>query len=147
MDNQNLISTELQIDSFGQAQLSQTSKWAKFLSILGFVSSAFLVLVALAFPSYMEAGDMGLDIDRSGIGAMISFMYIIAAVINFIMAFFLYKYAVAMQKALTTANQDQLNLAFKNHKMVYKIIGILTIIYLSFVLLSIVFGLIGAAIS
>ncbi|MEI9954765.1 MAG: hypothetical protein WDM90_00275 [Ferruginibacter sp.] len=45
--NENLLTTELHIDSTGHSYLYETAKWATFLAIIGFIGSGILVLVAI----------------------------------------------------------------------------------------------------
>jgi len=49
-----------------------------------------------------------------------------------------------MKEAILTINQDSFNVALQNQKMAYRIMGIITIIYLLFLVLALVVG-IGAA--
>jgi hypothetical protein len=143
--NQNLLSSELQIDATSHAFLVETAKWGNFLSILGFIFTGIFVLVAL----FAGALIGGLNSPYGGGAIMgagfITVVYLIIAAVNFFMALFLYRFASKMKAALYSNDQDTLNASFLNLKNLYKLIGILAIIYLAFIVLAIVFGIGSAA--
>jgi hypothetical protein len=60
------------------------------------------------------------------------------------MSLFLYRFSSKMKVALYSTDQDNLNASFLNLKNLYKMMGILTIIYLGILVLALIFG-IGAA--
>jgi hypothetical protein len=143
-ENQNLLSAELQIDATSHAFLAETAKWGNFLSILGFIFTGIFVVVALfagAIIGRLNSPYGGGAIMGAG---FITVVYLIIAAVNFFMALFLYRFASKMKTALYTYDQDTLNASFLNLKNLYKLIGILAIIYLAFIALVIVWS-IGAA--
>jgi hypothetical protein len=144
--NESLLSQELQIDSTSHSFLAETAKWGNFLSILGFIGSAILVIVALFAGAFL--GSIGST--YGGEGAMLSaglvtIIYLIVAVINFFMALFLYRFSSKMKLALNSTDQDTLNASFLNLKNLFKMVGILTIIYLVFIILVMIFAIASAA--
>ncbi len=142
--NENLLNSELQIDSIAHAHLAETAKWGVFLSILGFIFTGLFVIVALfagtlltSMNSYGGASAM--------VGAgFITAIYLVIAAINFFMSLFLYRFASKTKAGLYSNDQDTLNSGFANLKNLYKMIGIIAIIYLAFIVLAIIFG-VGAA--
>jgi uncharacterized membrane protein (DUF485 family) len=58
---------------------------------------------------------------------------------------FLFRFASKMKHALAANDQAQLNTSFQNLKSLFRFVGILTIIFLAFYAIAIVFGLLGAA--
>lgn len=143
-ETKNLLDGELQIDAIAYAHLAETAKWCNFLSILGFIFSAIFVLVAL-FAGVL----LGRVNSPYGGGAImgagfVTVLYLIIATVNFFMALFLYRFASKMKAALYTNDQDTLNVSFLNLKNLYKLIGILAIVYLVIILFALIFG-IGAA--
>jgi Na+/proline symporter len=90
-----------------------------------------------------------------GLGGPQSFMttgilaaiYSIIAIIYFILSLFLYRFAGKMQVALQATDQDSFNAALYNLKLVYRISGIIVLVYLAFVALAMVFGVGMAAFS
>jgi hypothetical protein len=138
---------ELQVDHESSSYLRETTRWGKFLAIVGFVLCGLLVLVALFAGSFMAAsfGRLGSGGAGAGLGAFVSVLYIIVALVMFFPNLYLYNFASKMQVALRNNDQAQLNQSFRNLKSCYRFLGILMIIYLSFLALALIFGVIGAA--
>ncbi len=141
--NKNLLSTDLLVDTIAYEHLRETAKWGKFLGIIGFVISAILVLLALF------AGTMMSNLSNLGGGntlgaGLLTVIYLAIALLYFAMSLFLYRFAVKMQNALQAVNQDSFNDSLNNLKLLYRMMGIIMIIYLSFLALAIVGGLVAA---
>ncbi|MEO6254226.1 MAG: DUF5362 family protein [Ferruginibacter sp.] len=142
--NQNLLNSELQIDSIAHAHLSGTAKWANFLSIVGFILSVIIAIGALFAGTIL--GTLGNSFGGSFIGAgFIMVVYLIIAALYFFMSLYLYRFASKMKAALYAGDQESLNNSFLNLKNLYKLMGILTIVYLSFIALALILGIAGAA--
>ncbi|MCU0385065.1 MAG: DUF5362 family protein [Flavihumibacter sp.] len=130
---------ELQIDELSNSYLKETAKWAKFLSILGFIGCGLIVLIGLgmtflfsSFNSPELAGPVGMY--SSGL----SLVYIALAALYFFPCLYLYRFAAGMQAALQAGEPVQLQTSFRNLKSCFRFIGILTIILMSIYLLAIV---------
>ena len=138
---------DLQVDQLSTSFLGETAKWAKFLAILGFVVSGVILLIALFAGSFLAStfAHMG---GESGLvsGVFIGAIYGVVAVLAFFPCLYLYRFADNMQMALRANDQEQLNMAFRNMKSYFKFLGILAVIYLSFIVLGLIFGIISAAI-
>jgi hypothetical protein len=147
--NENLLSQELQIDSTSQAYLAETAKWGTFLSILGFIISGIIAIIAIFIGTIFSSMSRG--IGAAAIPAFgttfITVIYLIIAVINFFMSFFLFKFSSKMKAALYANDQDSLNESFKNQRSMFRLIGILTAIYVGILVLALVFGGLAAAFS
>src|SRR5262249_19193552 len=129
--------------------LSETAKWAKFLSVLGFIFCGLIVLVALFAGSFIASsfnrfGTEGLTFFS---GAVVSFFYVLIAVLYFFPCLFLFRFATKMQVALRNNDQELLNTSFRNLRGFYRFVGILTIVLLSFYVLVLIVVVIGAAAS
>jgi hypothetical protein len=138
---------ELSLDQESIDHLTETAKWGKFLAVIGFVFCGLIVISAFVFgaifassafskvPGYSnEAGFFGL----LG-GSMFAGVYIIAAAIYFFPCLFLYNFSVRLRSALRTNDQVKLNQALKNQKMLYRFVGIMTIIVVSMYAVVLVF--------
>ena len=145
--NQNLLTPELHVDGIAFAHLKETAKWAKFLAIVGFFICGILGIVALFSGNILNSmGELG---GPTGTQAMLgaglmSAMYIIIGIIYFALSLFLYRFAGKMNVELQSTDQDNFNLALHNLKLVYRITGIIVIVYLALIVLLLIFG-IGAA--
>jgi len=144
--NTNLF--ELQIDANAQAILRETSKWAKFLSIVGFIFCGILLVIGIFAASLFAtmSTQYGSPMPAQMGGLMTGF-YIFYAVIYFFPCLFLFRFSTRTQVALRSNDQLQLSTALGSLKSYFKFFGILTIIILSLCILAIVFGVIGAAFS
>jgi hypothetical protein len=136
---------ELQVDHQSNAYLRETAKWAKFLSIIGFIGCALIILVGIFAGSVMATtmGELGGGFG-SGMGVVMAVVYILFALLAFFPYLYLYRFANQMQVALRNNDQAALTTSFGNLKSCFKFVGILTIIVLAFYALALVFGVLGA---
>lgn len=138
--NQNLLSADIQVDSISHSHLKETAMWAKLLAIVGLVISVILALVALFAGAAMETITAGIG----GGGIFLSLVYLVIAGIYFALSLFMLRFSTKMKLALQTVDQQNFNDSLYNLKMVYRITGIIVIIYLALMVLGIVIA-IGAA--
>lgn len=143
MENQNLF--ELRIDAETTSFFGQAARWAKFLSIVGFVVCGLIVLSSFFMGAIMSAmsgiyGERGM----AAAGGAMTVVYILIALLYFFPCLFLYNFASKMQVALRTLDQEAFNKSAGNLKSCFKFVGIVTLIVLSFYALLLVFGLGGA---
>lgn len=125
----------LTIDPLTKTQLSDASKWARFLAIVGMVLLLLMIAFGVFFSTLLSSRMGDLDAEatsgwRSAMGVGMAVVYIIIAVIWFFPLLFLLRFANAMRTALNGNNQDALNASFANLKRCFKYIGIVTIILL-----------------
>ena len=145
----------LSIDEINRAHLTEASKWGRFLAIIGFVICGLIVLGGLvaAFtlssmenqlsdlpPQYRSSSSFT---SALGVGAAIG--YILVAIIYFFPCLFLLRFSNSMKTALAGNDQVQLTESFKNLKVMFRYVGIITIIVLSIYILLLIFGVFAAA--
>jgi|TARA_B110000908_G_scaffold123329_1_gene144647 hypothetical protein len=138
MEEQNLLSTNeekttsgLTISNTAINDLSETGKWTKFLSIIGFIFSGLIIIMGLFSGSIMSSIPNGQISNMfNGMGIIAGGMYILMGLLYFFPSWYLFKFSQKIKKALSTQNNNDLNLnaAFNNQKSFYKFWGILTII-------------------
>ncbi|MBN8835283.1 MAG: hypothetical protein J0H76_12985 [Sphingobacteriales bacterium] len=148
--NQNLLNNELTIDPVAYAHLKETAMWARFLGILGFIMSGFVFLFALFAGSILSrvqqsAGPYaGAENPFLSMGTgFITVLYIVLAIISFVFSYLVYQFGNRTKKGLLNTDQDNLNSGFSNLKILFRIYGIIVIIYLAFIALALLFGIIG----
>ncbi|RYZ56449.1 MAG: hypothetical protein EOO14_12315 [Chitinophagaceae bacterium] len=152
---QNSSLFSLTIDPLTKAHLAETAKWARFLAIVGFVFLLLLILVGVysAFTlnrfeeSYRELGGGVSDGITSSAGTGMAVVYTIMAVIWFFPLLFTFRFANQMRNALQGNNQELLTTAFQNLKVCFRYLGIVTVIFLVMIALSLLFGIMGLALS
>jgi len=130
--------------------LKETAKWGKFLSIVGFVFIAILVIIGLAISIFSGSLLSGLG-DTAGVPAgmfgAVGFIYVLVALLYIVPLNFLYKFSSKMKVALAQDDQAFMAESFKNLKSLYKFMGIFMAVILGFYALIFVFGLLGTGIS
>ncbi|BDS15069.1 hypothetical protein [Aureispira anguillae] len=133
------MNTELSISNEAQQFLLTACKWAKFLSIVGFVSLGFLVLAAIGitFAGSSLPGD-----PFEGMGFFIGFMYLLFAGFYFFPILYFYRFSVMVKQGIETTSTDLITSGFENLKSSIKFIGVLTAVVLAFYLFALLLGLI-----
>jgi hypothetical protein len=133
----------LDIDATILNYLSEIIRWGRFLAIVGFVLCGviFLAGIIISFVvnnlgNYYQGNLLG----NLGIGFLI-FFYIILAVIYFFPCLYLLRFCNAVKLALASNDQIQFTEGFKNLKTLFKYVGIITIVIISFYLLFFLFSL------
>lgn len=137
---------EMQLDSTAKDFLREATKWAYFLAIMGFIGIAFLVIIAIfagAIFSTMASTVPGMGIYGGSFGAIISFVYLLLAVLYFFPVYYLFKFASNGKRAFRESDSEALTASFGYLKSHYKFVGIFTIILLSLYGLIIVFAALG----
>ena len=140
---------ELQIDQPSQNYLSESARWARFLSIMGFIGCGLMVLGGLLFGSFFSYIMKNTEAETTAVaGGLISSLYagsaILGAVLIFFPSLYLFRFSSKMRIATNNNDQSALTDSVKNLKSFFKFYGIVTIIALSFYALAIVAGIIGA---
>lgn len=148
MEDQN----KLTLNDLAITALRESAKWCMFLSILGFIGIAFMVLagvfmsVAMSAMSGMQDAPFGESIGAfDALKAYFGFMYIVIASLYFFPIYYLYKYATGTKRALESRNSDVLTDAIVNLKSHHKFLGITAIVVISLYILIIIGTLIFAA--
>ncbi|MBP4141550.1 hypothetical protein MW871_05825 [Flavobacterium sp. I-SCBP12n] len=148
-ENSVIESFEMKLNVSAKDFLKETAKWAYFLSIIGYIGIAFLVVIALFAGTLFAAmakinpavGMMG-----ASFGIMITVIYLIIAAIYFFPVYYLNKFASNAKLALKNNDSETLATSFGYLKSHYKFIGIMTVIIFSLYLLIFV-GMFIAALS
>jgi hypothetical protein len=140
---------ELSFDRESIDHLTETAKWGKFLAIVGFITCGLLLIVSFFVGSIMSSTSALVPspypsaesraVSNLG-GAFFTMIYIIGAVIYFFPCLYLYRYSVRMKTALNTNDQTKLNQSLKSQRMLYRYIGIVTIITLSLYVIGLLIG-------
>jgi len=139
-------SSEIPLSEEVKDYLSETAKWAKFISIVGFIFAGLMVLISLFLGIFM--GSIGSDFGDAAMpfpSSLISIIYFIMALVMVIPILYLYRFANNMQIALRRNNNRALTDSFKNLKSHYKFYGIFMAVILGLYALMFVVGIIGGA--
>ncbi|MCL1959616.1 MAG: cbb3-type cytochrome c oxidase subunit I [Spirochaetes bacterium] len=121
--------------------LNDASPWLQFIGILGYIGSGLLIVggifgaVGLSAASFLELGDFPFWI--------IALIYIPLGVLFFFPAHFAFNFGRKIRNYRFSNSIEDLELAFKNNKSLWKFYGIICIIYLAFIPLFFVIVIIG----
>ena len=137
---------QLIINNKSRNYLKEIAKWSFFLSIVGFVGIAFMLVLAIfagfIFNNLPNAQALPFDM-----GMFMTITYLVMAVIYFFPVYYLFKFSKKMKLALFTKNDETLSDSLELLKSHYKFLGVFTIIILSLYALGIIISLMGVALS
>jgi len=109
--------------------LDETRKWAAFIAIMLFIFTGLMVMVGLVVAAVLSSSEEMKSLIPFG-SSWVGFFYVILGAVYLLPAIYLFNFSTHAAKGLRQANQDHLNLAFKNLKSHYKFIGIFLIVML-----------------
>lgn len=140
---------DLQIDQPSLIYMNESARWARFLSIVGFIGCGLMVLGGLLFGSLFSYMTKNAEPETAAVaGGLFSSLYAASAILGAVLVFFpsLYLFRFSSKMRIATNNNDQpaLTDSLKNLKSFFKFYGIVTIIVLSIYVLAIVAAVIGA---
>ncbi|RZK79878.1 MAG: hypothetical protein EOO92_08540 [Pedobacter sp.] len=118
-----------------RSYLYETSKWARFLSIVGFIATVFMVMLSFSISAMMGAMDKmtaGNNPYAQIPSGVLTFWLLIISLIYFYPSFLLFKYSGACKNAVLYGDQESLVTAMAKMKSFFKFWGILLIVMLSF---------------
>lgn len=135
---------KLEIDEFSRHQLAGAARWARFISVAGFILGG-LMIVSGFFVNQVMSGAPQNVLPPGMMKGLLTAVYFLGGTIMVLVSFFLFRFAKQAVTALAFNRNDYLAHSFKNLKMVYKVIGLIIIIYLALSTISMLFTFIGGA--
>jgi len=123
--------------------LYEASPWLRFIGIVGYIISGVIVVVGILSAFGMAAASFLSDDLGMFPVWILALVYIPLGVLLFFPAHFTYNFGKKLRNYRFSGSIEDLELAFKNNKSLWKFNGILYIIYLSFIPLSIVGAIIA----
>lgn len=132
----------MQISEQAKKHLLEASKWATFISIVGFIAIALLVVMSFSIGTIMA------NLPEGALGGIsptfFSFFYLIMAGVYFIPVFYLFQFGQKTKQALMNEDHGLLTFGLKKLKAHYKFLGIVLIIGLVLYFALMIFGALGA---
>lgn len=129
----------LSVDEDLKYNMKEIAKWARFLSVVGFVGLGLMVVILIALIINMSEKIM----IRSNLG-MIA-VYFIVGLLYVYPVLTLFKFGRGMKLALLNNDQLKMNASIRSLKNCFQYMGILTIIVLSIYGLVLIYLLIMAS--
>ena len=140
------------IDQSSRTHLSEAAKWAKFLAIFGMFMCGLLVILGIFMGSIFSSLSNSYDSEYGrtsafgrGFGVLMTVLYVGIAILYFFPCLFLLRFANHMRNALNMNDQLTLNSSFQNLKIMFRYMGILTIVVISLYILAFLVGIFSAA--
>lgn len=137
----------LSLNEWARTSVMITCKWARFLSIVGFVICGLVVLIAIfagsilskRFPDAQDSGAVS-----SFAAVVIGIVYVIVAVVYFFPCLYLFRFSGKTKAALLSDDENTLAEGLDNLKKMFQFVGWMTAIVLSLYVLAFGFGLLGS---
>ncbi len=122
-----------------EGYLIETSKWARFLSVIGFIFTGMIIIAGLGLA--LSSGFIGMGVAGVGMGVF----YLLLGVFYLMPTLFLFRFADGISNAMKTGSETELTKGFGNLKSCFKFMGIFTIVGIAlYVILIIAMVFIGA---
>jgi len=127
--------------------LIEASPWLRFIGILNLIFCGIIVIggIIITIILFTLSGIMD---DFDGVyAALAGFVYVPMGIVSFFPARFIYNFGTKIRNYQFTNADEDLELAFKNNKSLWKFLGILFIIFLAIIPISIVLAVIGGVVA
>lgn len=147
-DSSNYTNSSLELTWSSISFLREAAKWAKFLSILGFIGIGFIVIFSFFAGAIFSMNPLYSEANIPGF--LFTIIYLIVAVIAFFPTYFMYKFADDVKNAINLNNTEKLTSGLGSLKSYFKFNGILAIIVLSsyvFFFIVMIITLVAAGVS
>jgi hypothetical protein len=116
--------------------LLESSKWGKFLAIVGYIGMGMLLLMGIFV---MIGGSIFSSISEVDFPlGILGFVYIVLAVIYYIPVNYLHRFSNQIKLGFKSNTQQTVTSGFENLKSLFKFMGIFTIILLSIYVVGII---------
>lgn len=137
-----LTNMDLHIDNQVNQQLNESAKWAKFISIVMFISCGILLIFGLIGGAFLNdvfrrlGRGYGNESFMNG-GVLIVLILFIVAVLG-VVYYFLFIFSQKIKNALVRENTPELNAGLKSLKIFFILTGVLSILSLLINLLNLI---------
>jgi len=114
-----------------RSYIYEISKWARFLSIIGFILSAFLIIGSFGIGAALTANpSMVAQLGPlAGAGAVgVTIVYLVLALMYFYPSLLLFRFSNKGKQGVLYGDQESLDDAMMNMKSLFKFWGIFTIV-------------------
>jgi uncharacterized membrane protein YdbT with pleckstrin-like domain len=127
-ENQSIL--ELQVDQSASRSLSDAARWARFLSIVGFVGMGLLILCLLlartAISNMLTQFAPGMALEQS-YGIVAAIVVIMVAIVGVLM-YLLFRGATLIRRGIETKNQETFNNGLSSLRTYFAIYGVFAIL-------------------
>ncbi|NUQ82153.1 MAG: hypothetical protein HUU10_11145 [Bacteroidetes bacterium] len=125
-------------DSAIRGFLVETSKWGKFLAILGYIGLGIMICAALVM---MFLGSLIPGTGSALPTSLFGLIYLVFAALYFVPVHQLYLFSASIREAVEMNLQDRFTEGFSHLKTLFRFLGILSIVVIGFYILLLLFVL------
>ena len=133
---------QLTYESVNSLQLA--AQWAKFLAIIGFVGTGFLLIVGLVLLAFSGVLWENINSIIPVKPSIFSALYFILGVVSLMPVVFLNNFSNQTIRAIRSPDTELLNMAFMNLRRMFLYLGMATIIILILYIIAVVAMVVGA---
>lgn len=130
-----------------RSYIYETSKWTRFLSIVGFMFSALMVMLAFSVGAIISTMDAMVGAKNNPYAALgagpLTIILLVTAALYFYPSFKLLKFSTSAKQGVLFGDQESFTIAISNIKSFFKFWGVVMIVVLAFYGLAILFGIIA----
>lgn len=131
---------DLQLDAIAKTHLKEAARWARFLAISGIIALALVVIITgIAVTITPEPSPNGAYNLGYTVGSVLTALLV--ATLYFFPFLFLLRFANKMHVAIDASDTVALNESFRNLKITFRYLGVLTLIFLVLFGLGLLAGL------
>jgi hypothetical protein len=124
--------------------LKEASPWLRCIGMSGFIGCGFTVLGGIVFTIVLLAGSSLAGDFGGAYASLLGLLYVGLGAIMFFPARFTYLFGAKIRSYQLSNSPEDLEMAFKNNKSLWKFYGICCIISLAFIPVGTVVGIIAA---
>jgi hypothetical protein len=142
--DQGLSSSNEGLSATDKNYLFTAARWSKFLGIVGFVFTGFIILGGIgmmAMGGFLFSGMGNSGSLFAGMGVLAGVFYLLFAALYFYISLYLYRFGSKMQDGLNSSTPTHVTEAFKNLKGFFQLTGIFTAVIIVFYILFFVMGI------
>ena len=127
------------------AYIISGSKWARFLAILGFISSGliFIGMIALFFAAGTSSDVLGIPFLESSV--ILILLYGLIFLFQFLSSLYLYRFSDKLSTSVKNSDNVLFEESFSNYKKLFMLIGVfmITMISIYFIVFAFSFYMMG----
>lgn len=129
---------ELYLDVRLLNNLYDTARWGKVLAVLGFILSAFTLVLGLFMQRLASSPLLSEDTANLGFSGFTIVAYAFVALVYFFPSLYLFSFAVRLQQGVEARNRQQVHRAINKLKILFKFLIIMLLLFLLLLGLSLV---------
>jgi hypothetical protein len=127
--------------------LKEASPWMRFIGILGFIGAGLFCVIGIISAIFSTAFFGSIEGLESFPIGVFSLFYIAGGALYFFPARFAYFFGAKIRDYQISGSDEDMELAFKNNKSLWKFLGIMCIVLLAFAPVFIIISIVTAAVT